>query len=70
VNFFWRGVSSRAEAEAEVRQTSEAKKETYASCIVLNFSYYEAPTFYNIKRIAKTRAVSRACFGFWKQQPQ
>jgi hypothetical protein len=23
-----------------------------ASCIVLNFSYYEAPTFYNVKRIA------------------
>jgi hypothetical protein len=54
VNFFWRGGSSRAEAAAEVRETSEVKEETYASCIVLNFSYYEAPTFYNIKRIEKT----------------
>jgi hypothetical protein len=30
------------------------QKETYASCIALNVSYYEAPTFYNIKRIVKT----------------
>jgi hypothetical protein len=51
VNFFWQGGSSRPEAAAESRETSEVKEETYASCIVLNFSYYEAP-FYNVKRIA------------------
>jgi hypothetical protein len=53
VNFFWQGGSSRPEAVAEGRKTSEVKEETYASCIVLNFSYYEAPTFYNVIRIAK-----------------
>jgi hypothetical protein len=53
VNFFWQGGSSRPEAAAEGRETSEVKEETYASCILLNFSYYEAPTFYNVKRIAK-----------------
>jgi hypothetical protein len=53
VNFFWQGGSSRPEAAAEGRETSEVKEETYASCIVLNFSYYEAPAFYNVKRIAK-----------------
>jgi hypothetical protein len=52
VNFFWQGGSSRPEAAAEGRQTSEVKEETYASCIVLNFSPYEA-SFYNVKRIAK-----------------
>jgi DNA gyrase/topoisomerase IV subunit A len=50
---FWQGGSSRPEAAAEGRETSEVKEETYASCIVLNFSYYETPTFYNVKRIAK-----------------
>jgi hypothetical protein len=53
VTFFWQGGSSRPEAVAEGRETSEVKEETYAACIVLNFSYYEAPTFYNVKRIAK-----------------
>jgi hypothetical protein len=53
VNFFWQGGSSRPEAAAEGRETSEVTEETYASCIVLHFSYYEAPTFYNVKRIAK-----------------
>jgi hypothetical protein len=51
---FWQGGSSRPEAAAEGRETTEVKEETYVSCIVLNFSYYEAPTFYNIKRIEKT----------------
>jgi hypothetical protein len=53
VNFFWQGGSSRPETAVEGRETSEVKKETYASCIVLNFSYYEAPTFYIVKRMAK-----------------
>jgi hypothetical protein len=53
VNFFWQGGSSRPEAVAEGRETSEVKEETYASCIVLNFSYYEAPRFYNVIRVAK-----------------
>jgi hypothetical protein len=53
VNFFWQGGSLRSEAAAEGRETSEVKEETYASCIILNFSYYEAPTFYNGIRIAK-----------------
>jgi hypothetical protein len=53
VNFFCQGGSSRPEATAEGRETSAVKEETYASCIVLNFSYYEAPTFYNVKKIAK-----------------
>jgi hypothetical protein len=51
---FWQGGSSRPEAAAEGRETTEVKEETYESCIVLNFSYYEAPTFYNIKRTEKT----------------
>jgi hypothetical protein len=53
VNFFWQGGSSRSEAATEGRKTSEVKEETYPSCIVLNFSYSEAPTFYNVERIAK-----------------
>jgi hypothetical protein len=54
VNFFCQGGSSRPEATAEGRETSAVKEETCASCIVLNFSYYEAPTFYNVKKkIAK-----------------
>jgi hypothetical protein len=56
MNFFWQGGSSRPEAAAEGRETSEVKEEIYASCIVLNFSYYEAPTFYNVKRIAVSRS--------------
>jgi hypothetical protein len=53
VNFFWQGGSSRPETAVEDRETSEVKEEFYASCIVLNFSYYEARTFYIVKRIAK-----------------
>jgi hypothetical protein len=59
VNFFCQGGSSRPEATAEGRETSAVKEETCASCIVLNFSYYEAPTFYNVKKNSKNRAVSR-----------
>jgi hypothetical protein len=55
---FWQGGSSRPEAAAEGRETSAVKEETYASCILLNFSYYEASTFYNVKKNSKNRAVS------------
>jgi hypothetical protein len=47
MNFFWQGGSSRPEAAAEGRETSEVKEETYASCIekLLNYEAFIANSF-------------------------
>jgi hypothetical protein len=48
MNFFWQGGSSRPEAAAEGRETSEVKEETYASCIEKLLNYEAFIRFYLI----------------------